>query len=179
MAQQLQAQGEQVGLVAMLESYNINIVSRSIPRALSLLHWAQNLWFHGANFWAGDEKRWQFIHEKWDLALTRSKVRLGAALHVPSNAGTQNGYPHLLVKRVNDRAVKQYVPRSYSGRVVLIRPKAYFLGLDHPSFGWDEVVRDGLAVREIPIYPKAMLFEPFVQVLAQELGACLREANSK
>jgi hypothetical protein len=82
-----------------------------------------------------------------------------------------------MVKRVNDQAESRYVPRPYWGRVVVIGPKANFLGLDDPSLGWGEVVHDGLLVRNIPVYPKGMLVEPFVQMLAQELSVCLREAE--
>jgi hypothetical protein len=71
----------------------------------------------------------------------------------------------------------QYVPRPYSGRVAVIRPKGSFWGLDHPSLGWGEVVRDGLEIREIPVYPKGMLIEPFVQMLAAELKVCLENAE--
>ena len=181
MAQQLQAQGERVGLVAMLDTYNNKMVPQSKLRALPLLPLLQNLWFHGANFFlAGNKDRWKFARERWDVALTRFGIRLHALYHalgVWSSPGTQNSYPHLRVKKVNDQAAMQYVPRPYSGRVVVIRPKGSFWGRDHPSLGWGEVVRDGLETREIPVYPKGMLVEPFVQVLAQELRVYLREAQ--
>ena len=181
MAQQLQAQGERVDLVAMLETYNDNMVPQSKRRALRPLHLLQNLWFHAANLcFAGNKDRWNFIREKWDVELTRVGIKLRAlyhALYVRSSRAIQNSYPHLLVKRVNDHAMRQYVPRPYSGRVVVIRPKGNFWGLDLPTLGWGEVVRDGLEIRELPIYPKGMLVKPFVQTLAQELKACLKEAE--
>jgi len=61
--------------------------------------------------------------------------------------------------------------------VVIIRPRSNFRGLDDPGLGWSEVVRNGLEIREIPVYPKGMLVEPFVQRLAQELRVCLNEAK--
>jgi len=181
MAQRLQAQGERVGLVAMLDTYNNNMLPQSKLRALPLLHLLQNVWFHGANFClVGNKNRWNFVREKWDVALTRVGIRLRALYHALcawSSPGLQNSYPHLLVKRVNDHAAMQYVPRPYSGRVAVIRPKGSFWGLDHPSLGWGEVVRDGLEIREIPVYPKGMLIEPFVQMLAAELKVCLENAE--
>jgi hypothetical protein len=181
MAQQLQAQGERVDLVAMLDTYNNNLVPRSKPRGLRLLHLLQNLWFHGANFYlVGNNGRWNFVREKWDVELTRVGIRLRSlyhALHVWNSPGIQQTYPHLLVKRANDQAAMEYVPRPYSGRVVVIRPKNNFRGFDDSSLGWSEVVRDGLEIREIPVYPKGMLVEPFVRTLAQELRVCLSGAN--
>jgi len=179
MAQQLQARGERVGLVAMLDTFNNKMANRPKLRGLRLLHLLQNLWYHGANFClAGNKHRWNFVREKWDTALTRDGIRLRTLYHaLVSSPDRQNSYPHLRVKRVNDQAAMRYVPRPYSGRVVVIRPKGNFWGLDDPSLGWDEVVREGLAIREIPIYPRGILVEPFVQTLAQELRACLIEAK--
>jgi aspartate racemase len=181
MAQQLQAQGERVSLVAMLDTYNPNTVPRSRLRAMILLLLLQDVWFHGANFClAGNKDRWNFVREKWDVALARFGIRLHALYHalcVGSSTKMQNSYPHLHVKRVNDQAASRYMPRPYSGRVVVIEPKTNFLGLDDPSLGWGEVVHDGLEIRKIPIYPKGMLVEPFVRMLAQELIVCLREAE--
>ena len=57
MAQQLQAQGKQVDLVTMLETYNPSMVPRSKLRALSLPLFLQDLWFHGANFWFAGGQR--------------------------------------------------------------------------------------------------------------------------
>src|SRR5208282_5878917 len=69
MAQQLQAQGERVSLVAILETYNNNMVSQLKLRGLAPLHLLQNLWFHGANFCLrGNKNRWNFFREKWDTA---------------------------------------------------------------------------------------------------------------
>jgi len=182
MAHQLQAKGEQVELVAMLETYNNNALPPSRQRRTwRLVHSLQNLWFHGVNFcFLKNKDRWKFIREKWDVEMTRLGIRLRAlspARYVSGRGETQSSYPHLRVKKVNDLAVRRYVPRTYSGRVVVIRPKGNFWGLDRVTFGWGDVVRDGLEVREIPIYPKGMLVEPFVQTLAEELRACLGEAE--
>jgi len=182
MAHQLQAKGEQVELVAMLETYNNNALPPSRRRRTwRLVHSLQNLWFHGANFcFLKNKDRWKFIREKWAVEMTRLGIRLQAlspAGYVSGRGETQGSYPHLRVKKVNDLAVRQYVPRTYSGRVVVIRPKGNFWGLDRLTFGWGDVVRDGLEVREIPIYPKGMLVEPFVQTLAEELRTCLGEAE--
>ncbi len=179
MAQQLQARGERVGLVAMLDTFNNKMANRPKLREPRLLHLLQNLWFHGANFClAGNKHRWNFVREKWNIALTRDGIRLRTLYHaLVSSPDRQNSYPHLRVKRVNDQAATRYVPRPYSGRVVLIRPKSNFRGLDDPSLGWGEVVRDELEIREIPVYPKGMLVEPFVQTLARELRVCLIERS--
>jgi hypothetical protein len=76
---------------------------------------------------------------------------------------------HVAIKRINDRAARRYVPRPYSGRVVLIRSTGSFLGFDSPSFGWSDVVRGELVVNELPIYPRGMLIEPYCHLLADAI----------
>jgi thioesterase domain-containing protein/acyl carrier protein len=180
MAQQLQARGERVGLVAMLDTFNDYLTTHQ-PRKrwLSVWRFLQNLWFHSANFYlAGKKHRWNFVREKWDTALTRGAIRLRTLCYaVVASPDRQESYPHLRVKRVNDQAAREYVPQPYSGRVVVIRPKSNFRGLEDPTLGWSQVVREGLEVHDIPIYPKGMLVEPFVQLLAEELKACLSGAR--
>jgi phthiocerol/phenolphthiocerol synthesis type-I polyketide synthase E len=181
MAQQLSAQGQKVGLVILMDTYNYSLVPRSKLRRWALLHSLQNVWFHGANFFSIRTKHpWKFVNEKWDVA----KARLGISLrawydNLQGRGGpkAQNRYPHLLLKKINDQAMLQYVPRPYSGRVAVIRPKGYFWGLNDPSLGWRDVICEGLDVREIPVYKKGILVEPFVHILAETLKGCLREAQ--
>jgi acyl transferase domain-containing protein/thioesterase domain-containing protein len=182
MAQQLSAQGKRVGLVVMMDTYNVNASSLSKSRRLALCHLLQNVWFHGANFFSIRTKdRWNFLSEKLEVARARLAIRLRASYHSLSAGGsskTQKEYPHLLVKRANDRAVFQYVPRPYCGRVAVMRSKGHFWGLNDPRLGWGSVVRDGLEIREMPVYLRGVLVEPFVRILAEDLKVCLQNAQS-
>jgi phthiocerol/phenolphthiocerol synthesis type-I polyketide synthase E len=180
MAQQLMASGEQVSLVALVETYNPNAApSRKIPRVPGM-YLAQDIWFHAANvFLAADKERWRFFREKCNVQAARAGVRVRALYHSMKSKhreGQGSEFPHLTAKKFNDRAAGQYVPKPYSGRVVLFRPKSHFLGHDQFDFGWREILGDGLEVRRLPMFPKGMLVEPFVQNLARELGACLSGA---
>ena len=181
MAQQLQAKGREVGLVVLLETYNFNTVSSSKLRSRKSFHTLQKVWFHAANLGlAGSHNRWKFLREKRTVALARLEVQgraLYEGLSAPGAAGTAHRYPHLLVKRINDAAALQYVPRPYAGRVALIRPKSNFRGLDDPTFGWGGLVGGGLSTHEVPIYPRGMLVEPFVQTLAEQVKAALAQAR--
>lgn len=181
MARQLRERGERASLVVLIESYNPTAVPRGDFRTLSPLYFMQDIWFHAANvcFFA-DKERWNFLREKWNVGLARAGVRIGALHHAMKSRngnGERNKYPHLLAKEINDDAARRYVPKPYSGRVVLMRPKRNFWGLNSPSFGWREVVGDGLEVHEIPIFPRGMIVEPFVRALAHELEASLRNTK--
>jgi acyl transferase domain-containing protein/thioesterase domain-containing protein len=182
MADQLKASGEQVSLVALIESYNLNVVNRKgLMRELRRLpgvYLLQDLWFHAANvFFAANKSRWKFFREKWNIEMARADVRFRALYHSmksKNGAGAESKYPHLIAKKINDRAAVEYVPKPYSGRVAVFKPKLNFWGMNDSTFGWGKVIRDGMEVHEMPIYPKGMLVEPFVQNLATELQACLK-----
>jgi thioesterase superfamily protein len=180
MAQQLSALGEKVELVAMLDTYNQCAVSSSISFPKLVVHFLQNLWFHAANISSlGWKDRKKFLSEKIDVGLTRLRIRLHAGRYALLRAcgwKTQNNYPHLAIKKVNDQAALRYVPQSYAGRVALIRPKGHFLGLTDATLGWREVVPDSLEVHQLSVYPKGILVEPFCRLLAETLKSCLQDA---
>jgi thioesterase domain-containing protein len=173
MARQLTAAGENVELVVMLDTYNENATSHSGSLIKLPVRFLQNLWFHFANILS---LRWKdqgkFLREKIDIEVSRLRIRL---LRRAFGRKTRDNYRHLLIKKVNDEAALQYVPRPYVGRVAIIRPKGHFLGLADRSLGWSEVVRDGLEVHELPVYPRGMLVEPFCQRLAETLKLCLQD----
>ncbi len=178
MARQLAEMGEKVERVIMLESYNVKTLSMPKFHLLAPLRLVQNVWFHLANLFAvRREDRWKFFGEKMDTAIARLGIRLRAALHGLLGMGcrrTQDAFPHLKVKKVNDQAAFDYVPQPYDGRVVLIRPTGYFVGQKNYCLGWDCVVRGGLEVHELAVYPKGILVEPFCRQLAETLNLSMR-----
>jgi thioesterase domain-containing protein/acyl carrier protein len=176
-ARQLEGEGEQVALVAMFETYNAKAVSPVPSSWLALCRLLQNVRYHCANLMLIPSlNRREFLSEKWNVASERLRIRLDAWAH-PSRqdqrSGEGNSYAHLVAKKINDRALNRYCPQPYSGRVVLFRPRKYFRGLDDLEFGWGDILGPGLEVHQLPFYPKAMLVEPFVRVLASELNRCL------
>ena len=180
MAGQLCTAGEKVGLVAMLDTYNPCAISNSKLLPKLPVHFLQNLWFHAANIASLPWKdRGKFLGEKVDIELSRLRIRLQAAGRLLWRAcgwKTQNNYPHLVIKKVNDQAALQYLPQPYAGRVAVIRPKGHFLGLANASLGWSEIVSNGLELHQLPFYPKGMLVEPFCHLLAETLKLCLQDS---
>jgi amino acid adenylation domain-containing protein len=179
MAQQLSAMGENVELVVLLDTYNYSAASSLQARLLAPAHALQNLWFHAMNLLSLKARdRGKFLREKLDIELTRLRIRLHASYHALRQLGgteSQHDYPHLRIIRANHKAAFTYVPSPYSGRVAVIRPKAYFLGFTDPQYGWDEVVSEGLEIYELPVYPKGMLIDPFCRSLATTLTTLLAE----
>ncbi|MRR07219.1 MAG: hypothetical protein EG828_09790 [Deltaproteobacteria bacterium] len=180
MAQQLKAEGEEVALVGLIESYNLHYKPIHRSHLLSLFHLLQNLGYHLGNLISiGMADRMKFLHKKMSVEKGRIAFRFaswGTMRKSNRKGGGRVVYPHLAITQANENAATNYVPREYSGRVVVFRPKVNFLGQNDPTFGWGEVVRDGLSVCTLPMYPKAMLVEPFVENLAEEFNRFLGQA---
>ncbi|HJV35485.1 alpha/beta fold hydrolase, partial [Geomonas sp.] len=171
MAGQLKAEGEQVALVGMIESYNVHLCPERRSAVMSSIHLLQNLWYHLGNIVSlGMSDRLAFLRKKISVEKGRISVK------VASLGKGKDLYPHLAVTEANEQAASAYVPRPYSGRVVAFCPKVNFWGQSDAAFGWGDVVRDGLSVCRLPFYPKAMLVDPFAKTLAERFNDYLSEA---
>ena len=178
MAQQLWAQGQQVGLLALFETYN----PISIPNFhlfARLIHSGQNLMFHFENMLilkSRDQLRF-FSHK---ARVGKSRMRVSSQLALAKlahklNLNNKPHYAHLAVTKVNDKAFLDYTPRRYPGKLTLFRPQRFFLGAEDPRFGWDGMAAGGIDVVELPVNPRGMLVEPFVQLLADNIKIRIHE----
>ena len=76
-------------------------------------------------------------------------------------------------------AVKNYVPQPYPGRVILFRSRRQRTISSHdPNMGWDKLARGGFEVVVIPGDHVHLLYEPFLAVLAHKLRACLEAVQA-
>jgi thioesterase domain-containing protein len=93
------------------------------------------------------------------------------------------------VFRTNSRALADFAPRPYGGRMIYYRAvspvpygesegwlrqlakgvKSRLTGVR----GWKKFVRGGLAVRDVPGHHFSMLLEPHVETLAKQMGTDL------
>ena len=177
MAQQLAAMGERAELVMMLDTYNGSAESQAKSRLLTPLHLVQNVWFHCVNAMSlsGEDRR-KFLNERFDVAVTRLKILSQAALQF-FGTSADNGHVHLTIKNVNHKALQQYVPQAYGGRVAVIRSKGHFAGFASPTLGWDGLVHGRLEVHEVPVYFGGMLVDPYARRLAETVKVCMGEAR--
>lgn len=74
-----------------------------------------------------------------------------------------------------DRATLNYVPKVYSGRIIQIRPIKPYACFDGPELGWDKLAAGGLETYDLFVYPRGMLVEPFVKLLAEKLKDCIQK----
>jgi thioesterase domain-containing protein len=173
-AQQLRRAGDAVELLAMIETYNLQ--SRPpISFSLKAIHKAQNLYFQARNLLLSlSEGTSKFFTEKYRVEIGRLKVKwhiLYSQFFNQFHPGRRLGYQHLRINVVNDKAQAAYRPAPYDGKIILFRPKAFYRQFSDRCFGWGEVAKHGVEVVEMPNYPRGLLNDPFVDVLADRLKA--------
>ena len=178
-AQQIQAQGEQVALLALFDTMNWSKVP--MPSAWKKsYHAAQRLVFHAANFSRLDSKgKVQFFGEKVKILRSRIPLWKGILLaKVRGNAVTAESESILLAKiwQTNDRASMNYVPRAYAGSITDFRPIKQYRLFNRPDAKWDQLAQGGQKIVILPTYPAGMLVEPFVNHLAAALEKAIDNA---
>ncbi|QSV63521.1 MAG: non-ribosomal peptide synthetase [Dolichospermum sp. DL01] len=148
MAQQLVAQGQQIGLLALFDTY--------IENSQKLLPLHQRL----SNL----------------LKLSRTEFLRRAKDNLTSKFrrfryGTQY-QPHIYVPEPVISILKNYTPKTYSGRVLLFKAMDHFsvsYSSDPPEIGWRKFVNGKLEIHEVSGTHIGILEEPHVQVVAEKL----------
>ena len=177
MAQQLCSQGQEVGLLVLLETYNwVNFKKPSIFSKTR--YYMQKIDFHARNLFIADNK-WTFLHEKMKVAKNRSKMWTGGLQAKILNKSPQgNGFNESLARlwETNDRAAANYQPKVYPGRITQFRPMKEYAWYQNSDMGWENLAARGVEDHVLPVYPAGMLVEPFVEKLAAELKTCITRA---
>ena len=181
-AQQLRELGQEVALLALMETYNFsNMSDKSLLD--KVYYCIQRVEFHLRNFLLlAPKHKLTFIKEKGKIAKGRRKVWLGM---ITSKIGHTfqhgNDQASLLFNlwEINDRAALNYVPKVYKGRITQFLPIKKYSHHVGPELGWDELAAGGLETHQLPVYPRGMLVEPFVSLLAKKLRACLDKAQNQ
>lgn len=188
MAQQLHAQGEQVALLALIDTYlsedlGFSWISRTVGpavrfqarRARHHLSVIRRLGYH---------QRLAYLAEKGEVLsqrvrerFARSAYRLFPALKPPRRA-VDDPLPAVLrkVEHAHRRAADRYVPRPYAGRIVLLVADTPVLKLAPPEQGWSALAAGGLSVVRVPGGHATILQEPAVAALAGAIRARFDEA---
>jgi phthiocerol/phenolphthiocerol synthesis type-I polyketide synthase E len=170
-AQQLQAEGESVAVLALFDTMNWHKIPLTIWSKSS--HATQRLFFHATSFFSVDsEGRAKFLKEKLDVLRSRIPVWRGMLLSRFSNGSRDTDSDSLVLGKIwqaNDRASWNYVPTPFAGMVTDIRPAKQYRVFSKPDLKWDRLAQEGQDVIVLPVNPAMMLVEPFVEHLATVL----------
>jgi thioesterase domain-containing protein len=178
-AQQLMNQGEEIGLLFMIENYNIKEIKWPLPFYLNMANRFLNVWYHAGNLLASnnDAKR-VFFSTKVQTEFSRFKVSLQillSSLLKTMGAKKALDFPHTRVDRVYDEALIHYEPKPFNGKIVLFGAQKRLAGFADPLYGWGGIAKHGIEMHELPINPHGSLVAPFVRVLAEKLRKCVNE----
>jgi phthiocerol/phenolphthiocerol synthesis type-I polyketide synthase E len=171
-AQQLRSAGEEIALLALLDTMNFS----EIP-PLSIwsrgYYSCERIYFHVANFLRLDFKgQASFFREKIQVLRNRLPVWWGMLLgRFEENPKTPRSESRVLgnIWQANDLACQKYVPKPFPGVVTDFRPLKQYRAFDKPNTKWDRLALQGQTVVVLPVYPAGMLLEPFVKHLAVAL----------
>ncbi|MFI5421605.1 MAG: alpha/beta fold hydrolase, partial [Nitrososphaerales archaeon] len=168
MARILTSEGEQVPLVAMLDTYNF---SRALKVNISSFI-LEKTKFHMANIaQLNPIHMFHYLREKIHHGLNGELANLKGS--VQSNPDDIENKvmedAESTIHTINDYAVHHFDPKPYSGQVTLFKPRINYKFYPDPQLGWGDLVQGKLGVIEASAYPHAMLLEPYVEILAEQL----------
>jgi acyl carrier protein len=179
MAQQLKAQGENVPLVALFETYNFSKIGH-ISASRKAYSYFQKIDFHLRNFLLlKDIDKWTFIKEKAKVARGRVKVWWGMLTAIMGRKGDQAQKQSAILADIweaNDRAAFAYVPKAYPGRIIQFLPVKEYAHHIGPELGMDKLADAEFVSYTLPVYPAGMMVEPFIQLLTEKLKDCINKA---
>jgi thioesterase domain-containing protein len=189
-AQQLTASGEQVALVALMDSgvgsgfsgwkrwrrFLGNLPSDFGPWLRGCLELTPGQWRNLLRYKHAVAK----ANARRFFPLQRNPSRLEPQSSRLRQLGELASYSerHLAIARAQSRALRSYKPQPYSGRLTLFRARMQpFFSCHDPDKGWNRLAAGGLDIRSVPGNHLAMLQEPHVKAFADELRACLDKAK--
>lgn len=191
MAQQLHAQGQKVGLLALFDTYAPGFHKLSSDSG-SLRHQAhrflQRVNLHVGNLLLLEsDGKMKYAREKAVLVTGRLKwtIKKGIASglkKISNNLSHSNGSSEApeSQQRIDSaiKAFRGYVPKAYPGQVTLFRATKLPAGYNNErELGWEKLA-GSVEVHEIPGYHGSIVMEPRVRILAEQLQACLLEAQT-
>jgi len=176
MARQLAAAGEEVGVLALFDTWGPDyprpVAGMSAGR-VRLARLRERVDLHAGNLLAASGARAKLAYVatkagrlKNDAVKNVSRIlaRVKGRLADPRPAALRR------VEKGGRRAIDVYVPRPYDGPITLFRATKQPAGIapDH-ALGWTRVARGGLDVIEVAGYHGAIVYEPRVGPLAARL----------
>jgi thioesterase domain-containing protein len=184
MARQLIDAGETVGMVALIEDYNVRAMRWPLARRhLVINRFFLNPYFHLQNMLAAEGAgKLAFFMEKLRVEIRRAKVSVRAGWaniqHRLSPDDDSSARRAKLADIYEDELTK-YDVQPYPGELTLFLAERHLAGFDVPLGGWEGVAREGVRLYSLPFSPRGSLIEPYVRQLASILRVCIDRAIEK
>jgi acyl transferase domain-containing protein/thioesterase domain-containing protein len=169
-AQRLLSEGEEVALLAFLDTFNPGPAIRRDTSSGRL----QKLLQRGPAYAASRARWWWDVHVRDGVKRARIDHHVRRGLAVPMELRDLQMYETF------HRAQARYRPMVYPGRIVLFRATDIAAAFAHvgPELGWTGLAEQGIEVHEIPGNHDTLVLEPNVQILVGHLKASLEAARA-
>ena len=124
--------------------------------------------------------RWLRANESWSSILGEAVI----ANFLPQESRRRilselNIRPILRVYQGNSQATLNYVPQVYPNPITVLRTSAQSsIAHQEPTLGWSQLAGGGVEVHRVGGNHLTMLRKPYVQVLAEQLTACIDKAQA-
>jgi amino acid adenylation domain-containing protein len=172
MARQLRAQGQQVAVLALLDT-PVSITADSAAAARTMARWIRTVRFNARYaLHVGPVAFARLKARNWRM---RARIRLWTLRHWLAGSADPTG---LGVEEAFLVALRNYVPAPYEGDATLFRAKDEFVSDSDPTLGWGRLVQGRLEIREISGDHDTILYEPHIGMLARVLDSCLHAVQA-
>jgi len=181
MACQIEAQGDQVAVLALFDSLNPAYMKglspwQSLKQRTQLLVW--NSRFHLASLrQLGKSEIPGYIGQRLAAVLTLARRKLSGAFRYATRSEQSQKESEWRPSGLRVW-IRGYQPKPVPGPVVLFRSAGWSSrSPEDPSFGWGALVSHRLTIHQIPGNHLSIFLEPNVGVLAEKLAAHLAETT--
>jgi amino acid adenylation domain-containing protein len=172
MAQTLRQQGEEVALLAVIDTYNFHGEKMVLSLGQSISHAGQKAAFHVQNILRLPVKqKVRYFLKKFQGFYIRESDRLILRLSNFFGIGQYKRTANSdgMLEYVNEEAHFAYVAAPYDGRTIIFKARKNYSYLHDPLLGWGEVITGPVEFIELPCNPGGLFMDPYVQSLADKL----------
>lgn len=190
-AQQLHTQGQQVALLALMDT-SAPGYPKLLPETTAFMAriygYVRRIEHHRDSLMAFSwSERSHYILEKLEKVKLQYRRKLNntykkIARKFYQNVKKTGSIPknYVQIEDQIEQAGLDYAPMPYSDKIILFRATNQPLGIvPDPTLGWKEVAVGGLEIHEVPGHHGSIIAEPYVRVLAEQLGLCIDMAVQK
>jgi thioesterase domain-containing protein len=174
MAQQLGAQGQQVSLLALMDSRPFIDDAAPLEEITLLVNFARDLGLSvdGLKF-STDELAKLDSEELLSYVLQRA---MEAGI-VPQDIQLAHARRLFEVFKINVRAMQSYRPQPSSTRVTLLKAEQATVETPDETMGWGALTSGKVEIHTVPGSHFTIVREPYVRSLAEQLADCINKAT--
>ena len=190
MAQILQAKGEKVALVAMIETNVCKIYPKRLPEVTFVKHAFHKIidrikYEISIHQTLSTKEKLKYVWRKTQARFIKMQIKSEKILELVLSKFNIS-FPHSWSYSQNnlvdmhEKAILNYKHKPYFGRVAIFRANNQPLGVyPDPTLGWSELIKGKLILEEFPGHHLNTFIEPSVKDLAKKLNEAISKAGQE